>query len=298
MSPLFGAAGVAGLPAVDVGDALGVHGDRTDDGVVLVGGLQPHRRHHDQPVRIQAAGLVRLGATDIDAFGSTTHDMKEEVRIGLLRRRSAAIALHVGHRTANDHVCALHARQELLEPRVVVGPALLVQIVCHRVQRVERIHADAALEARARQLPKTALHLVLHDEIAGARGDMEEAVYAATGEGRDGGSQFGILVREIVSLRDRVDRRPDDGVVDRLFDELAHQIDLQPTTPEAFDVFGAGLDRIPRPGRTRWRRLPDPSRCLHRCGPAVRAHPGCRDIDLLQPFFTSGQALSLSGRNA
>jgi len=68
------------------------------------------------------------------------------------------------------------------------------------MQRIERIHADAALEAGAGQLTETPLHLVLHDEIGGTRGDVQEAIDAIAGEGRDGGSEFRILVGEIVGL--------------------------------------------------------------------------------------------------
>ncbi len=68
---------------------------------------------------------------------------------------------------------------------------------------------------------------------------------------RDGGSQFGILVGKIVGLRDCIDRRPDDGVVDRLLNQIAHQKDPQLASFEAFDVIGTRPDRVPGPGRPR-----------------------------------------------
>ena len=82
-------AGVAGLAAVDVGDAGRVDRQGADDGVVLVRRPEAHRRHHDQPVRIDAAGLVRLGAADVEALVVAARDVHEEIRVGLLVGRLA-----------------------------------------------------------------------------------------------------------------------------------------------------------------------------------------------------------------
>jgi hypothetical protein len=48
-------------------------------------------------------------------------------------------------------------------------------------------------------LSEAALHLVLHDEIGGARRDMKEAIDALAGQGRHRG-ESGIGVGEVVGL--------------------------------------------------------------------------------------------------
>lgn len=81
----FGAAGVAGLPAVDVGDSLGVDRYRANDGIILVRSVQPHCRHHDQPMRVETAGLVSLRSADINSFRRPAGGVDEQVWIRLLR---------------------------------------------------------------------------------------------------------------------------------------------------------------------------------------------------------------------
>ena len=46
------------------------------------------------------------------------------------------------------------------------------------MQRIQGVHADTALKARARQLSEPALHLVLQNEVLGALGNMLEPVNA------------------------------------------------------------------------------------------------------------------------
>ena len=80
--------------------------------------------------------------------------------------------------------------------------------------------------------------------------------------GRHRGREFGIAVREVVGLRDRVDRGPDDRMVDRLGDRLAHQVDVQISAPQALNVFGPRSDRISRnrEALSAYGEFPDPSR--------------------------------------
>src|SRR5690606_39668708 len=66
-------------------------------------------------------------------------------------RRSSDLA-------ADDLVVALHVGQEALQALVVAGAASGVDVEGCREQRVEGIHADAALETRPGQLAELALH--------------------------------------------------------------------------------------------------------------------------------------------
>jgi hypothetical protein len=87
-------------------------------------------------------------------------------------------------------------------------------------------------------------------------------------------------------------------MVDRFLDRLAHQIDLQLPPPQALDVVGAGSDRILGPGgRTGCDEFLVHHDTSNEAGPRCD-RIGARVTHLLQPFLTSGQTLSLSGRNA
>ena len=239
----FHAARVAGLTAVDIRNAGRIDRQRAHDRVVAILRAEAQRRHHDQPVRVDAPGLVRLGAADIDPFVGAPRDVHEQVGIRLLVRRLGAIALDVRHRPADHVAAALHARHELEKAHVVRGAVRLVDLESHRVKGVDRIHADAALEAGSGELPQAPLHLVLHHQVLGARRHVQEAVDPLTGVGRKRATQLGIARREVVGLRHRVHRRADDGMVDRLGHQLAEQIDLELAPAQARDVFVAGANR-------------------------------------------------------
>ena len=246
------AARVAGLAAVDVGDARGVDRHGADDRVVLVGLAEAHGRHHEQPVRVDAAGLVGLGAPEVDALRRAPADAHEQVGVGLLVGRLAAVALEVGHGAADDEVAPLHGRDEADEARVVGRAVLLVDLEGDRVQRVDRVHADAALEAGAGELAEPALHLVLQHQVVGAAGHVQEAVDALAGVGRDRRPELRIAHGQVVGLGHRVDRRPDHRVIDRLRHQLAEQEDPQLPAPQALDVLGACAEWCHRRRRDRY----------------------------------------------
>ena len=84
-------------------------------------------------MRVDAAGLVRLRSANDDAVVTTLNDMHEHVGIGLLGGALAAIALDVGHGSADDEVLSLHLRQPALEALVVFGAVGGVDVVGDRV---------------------------------------------------------------------------------------------------------------------------------------------------------------------
>ena len=75
-------AGVVGLAADDVCEAGRVDTDRANHRPVAVLLGHAHGRHENEPVRIDRAGLVHLGAGDVDAFLVALRDMKEEIDVG------------------------------------------------------------------------------------------------------------------------------------------------------------------------------------------------------------------------
>ena len=95
---------------------------------------------------------------------------------------------------------------------------------------IQRVHTDTALEAGACELTQAALHLVLHNKICRACRDMEKAVGPFAGQGRDHGSQLRVAIGKLVGFSDRIDRRPDDWMID--------------PAAQAFDVVGPGANRL------------------------------------------------------
>ena len=236
-SRLLELARVAALAAVDVVDALGVGRAAEADGVVLVALAHGHGGHDDDLVRVAGAGLVGLGAADHDAVVALLDDVQVHVGVGLLVRRQAAVALGIGHGAVGDEVVVLQVLDVLLEALVVLGAARLVGLVGDRVQRVDGVHADAALEAGAGLLAQQALHLDLLGEVVGGLVDVGEAVDPLAGE--VAGGQHEVLVlglgRELVGHGDAVDAGADERVVDVVVDLLAEQVDLQVQIGEALD---------------------------------------------------------------
>jgi hypothetical protein len=234
---------VARLAPDHVGEAGVVDRDRAHDRVVAVARAEAHGRHDDQPVRVEAAGLMRLGPADDHAAGAPLDHPAEQVGVVLVGRALAAVALGVGHRPADHEVLRLHGLDERQQARVVAGAVLPVDRPGRGVQRVDRVHADAALEAGAGELAEAPLHAVLHDDVLHALRDVQEAVDALTRRADDGGGERGVLGGEVVGAGDRVDRRADDRVIDGLRDLLAHVEDPQAARAQALDVLGAAGDR-------------------------------------------------------
>ena len=236
-STLFELARVAALAAVDVVDALGVGRAAEADGEVLVALAHGDGGHDDDLVRVAGAGLVRLGAAHDDAVVALLDDVHVYVGVGLLVRRQRAVALGVGHGAVGDDVVVLEVLHVLLEALVVVRALGLVGLVGDRVQRVDGVHADAALEARAGLLAQQALHLDLLGEVLGGLVDVGEPVDLLAGEVARG--QHEVLVLrlrgELVGHRYAVDAGPDERVAHVVVDLLAEQIDLQIQVGEALD---------------------------------------------------------------
>jgi hypothetical protein len=173
----FHGAGVAALPAVDIGQALGIARDHADHRVVLVFLGQVHGRHDADPVLVPAAGHVRLGAAYKNAFVVAAGDMHEHVRVSLLVRTLGAIAFRVGHGGGNQNVFALGFFQPVHIALVILGAVFLVDVIGDRMQHGNGVEAGAALETGAGDLAHAPLHLVFHHQIRGRFDDMQKAVH-------------------------------------------------------------------------------------------------------------------------
>ena len=114
-------AGVVGLAADDVSQPRRIDAHRADHRPVAVGFGHAHGRHEDQPMRIDRAGLVHLGARDVDAFVVAPHHMQEQIGIALLMRRLGTVAFRIGHGAADDDIRRLRALEESEKAPVIIG---------------------------------------------------------------------------------------------------------------------------------------------------------------------------------
>ena len=106
-------AGIAGLAAIDQGDAFGIGRYSEGDRVVLVALTHGDGRHNQNLVRVDKTGLMRLCAGDVNAVRGALDNMQEQIGIGLLGGSEGTVALDVGHRAVNCQVLILHTGQDL-----------------------------------------------------------------------------------------------------------------------------------------------------------------------------------------
>ena len=234
----LGLAGIAGLTAEDQGDAVGIGRARKGNGVVLVALTHGDGRHNQNIMAVQVAGLMRLCTGDVNAVRGALNNVQEQVRVGLLGRRKAAVALNVGHRAVNAPVVVLYIGPELDEILVVLGTASLVGLKGGGVNRVSGIHADTTLEARCGLLAEQTLHFYLLDQVVRGLVQMGKTVYLLAGQvGRCRHQIFVLRVLcQLVRCRKRVERRTNDRVVHYVLNLLAEAVQVQVQLPQRVDV--------------------------------------------------------------
>ena len=222
-------AGVAGLTAVDQGDALSVGRYSEGDRVVLVALTHGDGRHDQNFVRVYEAGLVSLRAGNVNAVRGALNNVQEQIRVSLLGRSQRAVALNVGHSAVNCEVLVLNAGEELEEVLVVLGAASLVNLVGGGEYSVHSVHAYAALEACCGLLAEQTLHLDLLDEVIGGLMHVGESVDLLAGDVGSSGHQIFVLrvLCQLVGSGEGVERRADNRVVNRVLDLLAEHVKVQ-----------------------------------------------------------------------
>ena len=239
---LFNLAGVAGLTAVDQGDALGIGRYSEGDRVVLVALAHGDGRHYQNLVRVYKAGLVSLSAGNVYAVSGALYNVQEQIRISLLGRSEGTVALNVGHSAVNCEVLILHAGQELEEVLVVLGAASLVDLVGGGEYSVHSVHAYAALEAGCSLLTEQTLHLNLLDQVVGGLMHVGEAVDLLAGD--VGGSSHQILIlrvlSQLVGSGEGVQGRTDNRVVNRILYLLAEHIQIEVQLAQGLNVLVFG----------------------------------------------------------
>ena len=186
-----------------------------------------------------------LGAPDDDAVLPLFHHMDEHVRIHLLARTQAAVALDVGHGAGHHPVIVLDLDEELLEPLVVIGAQRLIALVGNGVGGVHGVEAHAALIAGTGLLGDGTQHLGLFHQVIHRLVDVGETVDLMTGEVGGGGHEILVLrvARQGVGHGGGVHMAPDEGMIDDggAVQQLALHIDADLPLAEAVFVFFCSL---------------------------------------------------------
>ena len=244
--------GVVGLATDDVGEARRIDPHGADNGPVAIRLGHAHGGHEDQPMRIDRAGLLHLGAGDVDTVAVAPDHVQEKIRIRLLVRRPGAVALRIGHRSPDDDVRSLRAAQESQEPLVIIGARLRIDVERHRMAGADGVETHAALEAGAGSPAELALHLVLCDQLLRTRRHVQEAIDRKPGDVGAHGAELRPLRRDPVGLRHRIDGGPDHRMIRRLRHALAHEKHIHTAPAQRIDVVVGGHDRVCKVGPERF----------------------------------------------
>ncbi len=202
------AAGRAG----DDGQAWRVDRHRAADGKVGVFAAHVAAGHDQQLVHVGRTGHDGLGAADDDAALPVVHgialdDAHITVRVALLERPQAAVALGVGHGHAQGQVLVLHAMQVVQEARGALGGATrVVNAGADLADGIERVVRQVALRA-AGLLAHQAHGFELVEQVAAAHVDVAQPVHHLAAAVLQGRHQAGVfrLERVVVGEGDGVE---------------------------------------------------------------------------------------------
>lgn len=182
-----------GIGADGTGDqinALSVSGHREGNGPISVRFLHGAGGDNQDFVRVGSGGIVGLTAADHDAVRTALLDVHVQVGVHLLGGTLGAVTLHVGLAAVGHDIVIVIPGQVLLEPLVIFGAVLLVDLIGGNIQGVDGVAAHAALDAAAGGIAQGADHLLLLQHVIHAVIDMGEAVDGLAGEGGGGAGQL------------------------------------------------------------------------------------------------------------
>jgi len=247
----FEFARVAGLPAVDVGNAVRVCG--RDKGKRVIGVVFGHGdgRHHQNPVRVDGSGLVGLGAAHDNAVFSFFHNMGVQIRIGLTAGRQTAVAFRIGHGAVDNKIFFLHHFKKPDKSIMVLRAEFLIHFERDAVHGIDGIHADTALETGAGFLSQQPLHFYFFDQVFRALMQMAETVYLFSGQMRFRRHQIFMLGALSQGVRHfyGIHGRPDDWMIGGAFHLFTQKVDFQIHFTQAFFVLISGFQSHFRPPR-------------------------------------------------
>ena len=152
------------------------------------------------------------------------------------------VALGVGHRAVHRPVIFFGGDRKFFEVHKIIGFVLPVGLEGGGIERVERVHAYAALKTGSGFLAEQTLHFHLVYQILRAVVNMTEAVDFVPGDRRGGGHQILVLrvLRQVIGHAHRIQRRAQNRVIYRALNFLAEHVNLQVQPADAFDVLFSG----------------------------------------------------------
>jgi hypothetical protein len=98
-------------------------------------------------------------------------------------------------------------------------------------------------KAGAGELAHAPLHPVLHHQVLRRSDDVEEAVHGCIDQLAMRGRQLRVFDRQVIGPGQRIDRGPDDRMIDRLGHAFAEQVDGDVPPAQRFDIVVAAGDR-------------------------------------------------------
>ena len=187
---------------------------------------------------IDNTGLMRFRTADNHTILAALNYMQEKIRIRLGVRRLAAVALRVGHRPVHGQVILLAVDHKLFESLMIICAVLFVDFIGGRKLSIKSIHSNAALEAGCRLLTAESLHFNLIAEIIGILMNVCKAVHDFSCVRGNGCHQLCILriLRQIISHAHRIERRPENRVVNRIFHFFSEHVDFRMHLADALNI--------------------------------------------------------------
>src|SRR4030042_3889953 len=134
---------------------------------------------------------MRFCPSHDDPIRLTFNDMEEEIGISLLRGAFTPVPLDLGHGAVKHEIVFLNVFQIIKKPLVVLGTFSLIYLIGYAREGVQRIPANAALEAGASFLAEQTQCLDLTDEILRAGVNRAEKIDLVPIKGRTRQHQLG-----------------------------------------------------------------------------------------------------------
>ena len=187
---------------------------------------------------VDRSGHMELGASDHDAVRPTFGHMNILIRIGLLRRAFGAITLGIGHGTDHHAVIVLDPGQPAVKALQIVGAQLFINFIDHRVNGIDTVKADAALETGACFLTQHPQQLHFFDQILDILMHMGKTADRTPRQVRCGCCQLPVFFsgRQRVRHGGRPYMRGGGRVPRNVIDAFAFVIDDGLQGPQAFDI--------------------------------------------------------------
>ena len=227
--------------ARDDGQALRIYRYRAGDGEVAILGGHGATGQHQQLMHIGRRSDDGLGARDHHAARLLADDVHIGVRIVLLVRAQAAIALRVGHGDADGQIAVLYVFEIGTQARVVFAAVGLVETMGELPGGVQTVHAQVTHGA-AGFLADQPRVFELGQQILAAAIERQEAVDLSFARSvrRERERRMRRIQRVIVGHTDGVDAGREARLVGDAGDKRAIDVHPRRVAAQGFAILSAG----------------------------------------------------------